>query len=245
MDWNVTLDLSKAQIFFTEYEWLGVGSVKAGFAINGQFITVHQFNHANIIDKVYMTTATLPLRYEIENIANTASSSSLKQICATVLSNGGYDRQPEVWSASRATLFTNIGTTFVPLAAVRLVAGRTDSVVTISHLNIATTTNNLFEWALLRNAAISGGTWVQNTPSQDTEYNVTATSLTNGTVVRRGYLAGSNQNNAATDIEIPVGFDHQIGRTNAEPPVSEIYCLAIRTISGTGDARGSLSSRCP
>jgi hypothetical protein len=250
-DWNVdsmnglgpsriTLDLSKAQILFTEYEWLGVGSVKAGFAINGQFITAHQFNHANIIDKVYMTTATLPLRYEIENIANTASSSSLKQICATVLSNGGYDRHPEVWSASRATLFTNIGTTFVPLAAVRLVAGRTDSVVTISHLNIATTTNNLFEYALLRDPTITGGSWVQNTPSQDTEYNVTATSLTGGTVVRRGYLAGSNQNNAATDIGIPVGFDHQIGRTNAEPPVSEIYCLAIRTISGTGSAVGSI-----
>ena len=237
---RITLDLSKAQIFFTEYEWLGVGSVKAGFAINGQFITVHQFNHANIINKVYMTTATLPLRYEIENIANTTSSSSLKQICATVLSNGGYDRHPEIWSASRATLFQNIGTSFVPLAAVRLVAGRTDSVVTIAHLNIATTTNNLFEWALLRNPSVSGGSWVQNTPSQDTEYNVTATSLTGGTVVRRGYLAGSNQNNAATDIEIPVGFDHQIGRTNADTPVSDIYCLSIRTISGTGDAVGSI-----
>jgi len=237
---RITLDLSKAQIFFTEYEWLGVGSVKAGFAINGQFITVHQFNHANIINKVYMTTATLPLRYEIENIANTTSSSSLKQICATVLSNGGYDRHPEIWSASRATLFQNIGTSFAPLAAVRLVAGRMDSVVTIAHLNIATTTNNLFEWALLRNPSITGGSWVQNTPSQDTEYNVTATSLTGGTVVRRGYLAGSNQNNAATDIEIPVGFDHQIGRTNADTPVSDIYCLAIRTISGTGDAVGSI-----
>ena len=237
---RITLDLSKAQIFFTEYEWLGVGSVKAGFAINGQFITVHQFNHANIINKVYMTTATLPLRYEIENIANTTSSSSLKQICATVISNGGYDRHPEIWSASRATLFQNIGTSFAPLAAVRLVAGRMDSVVTIAHLNIATTTNNLFEWALLRNPSITGGSWVQNTPSQDTEYNVTATSLTGGTVVRRGYLAGSNQNNAATDIEIPVGFDHQIGRTNADTPVSDIYCLAIRTISGTGDAVGSI-----
>ena len=237
---RITLDLSKAQIFFTEYEWLGVGSVKAGFAINGQFITVHQFNHANIINKVYMTTATLPLRYEIENIANTTSSSSLKQICTTVISNGGYDRHPEIWSASRATLFQNIGTSFAPLAAVRLVAGRMDSVVTIAHLNIATTTNNLFEWALLRNPSITGGSWVQNTPSQDTEYNVTATSLTGGTVVRRGYLAGSNQNNAATDIEIPVGFDHQIGRTNADTPVSDIYCLAIRTISGTGDAVGSI-----
>jgi hypothetical protein len=234
------LDLSKAQILFLEFEWLGVGSVKAGFAINGQFITAHQFNHANVIEKVYMTTATLPLRYEIENIANTSSPSSFRQICTTVLSNGGYDRHPEIWSASRATLFTNIGTSFAPLAAVRLVAGRMDSVVTIAHLNIATTTNNLFEWALLRNPSITGGSWIQNTPSQDTEYNVTATSLTGGIVVRRGYLAGSNQNNAATDIEIPVGFDHQIGRTNADTPVSDIYCLAIRTISGTGDAVGSI-----
>jgi hypothetical protein len=234
------LDLTKAQILFMEFEWLGVGSAKVGFAVNGQFITVHQFNHANIIDKVYMTTATLPLRYEIENIAATASSSAMKQICATVLSNGGYDRKPEVWSASRNTLFQNVGTTFVPLAAVRLKAGRMDSVVQIARVNIATTSNNLFEWALLRNPAITGGTWVENTPTQDTEYNITATSLTNGIVVRRGFLAGSNQNNAATDLEIENSFDLQLGRTNSDTPVSDIYCLAIRTVSSTGDAVGSI-----
>jgi hypothetical protein len=251
LDWNIDsmnglgpsrlhLDLTKAQILFMEFEWLGVGSAKVGFAVNGQFITVHQFNHANLIDKVYMTTATLPLRYEIENIASTASSSAMKQICVTVLSNGGYDRKPEVWSASRNTLFTNIGTSFVPLAAVRLKAGRMDSVVQIARINVATVTNNLFEYALLRNPEITGGTWTENTPTQDTEYNITATSLTGGTVVRRGFLAGSNQNNAAADLEIENSFDLQLGRTNADSPVSDIYCLAIRTISGTGDAVGSI-----
>jgi hypothetical protein len=237
---RVNLNLTKAQIFFMEFEWLGVGSVKAGFAINGQFITAHQFNHSNIINTVYMTTATLPLRYEIENTASTTSSSSLKQICATVLSNGGYDRKPEVWSASRNTLFQSIGTSFVPLAAVRLKSGRMDSVVQIARINVATVTNNLFEYALLRNPSITGGTWVENTPTQDTEYNVTATSLTGGTVVRRGFLAGSNQNNAATDLEIENSFDLQLGRTNSDTPVSDIYCLAIRTISSTGDAVGSI-----
>jgi len=237
---RVTLDLTKAQIFFMEFEWLGVGSVKAGFAINGQFITVHQFNHANFINKVYMTTATLPLRYEIENIAATASSSSFKQICVSVMSNGGYDRKPEVWSASRNTLFQNVGTSFVPLAAVRLKEGRMDSVVQIARLNIATTSNNLFEYALLRNPSIPDGSWVENTPTQDTEYNVTATSLTGGTVVRRGFLAGSNQNNAATDLEIDNSFDLQLGRTNSDTPVSDVYCLAIRTLTSTGDAVGSI-----
>ena len=237
---RINIDLTKAQIFFMEYEWLGVGSVKAGFAINGQFITAHQFNHANIIDKVYMTTATLPLRYEIENIAATSSASSMKQICATVLSNGGYDRKPEVWSASRNTLFQNIGTSFVPLAAVRLKATRMDSVVQIARINIATTSNNLFEYALIRNPEITGGTWVENTPTQDTEYNITATSMTGGTIVRRGFLAGSNQNNAATDLEIENSFDLQLGRTNSDTPVSDVYCLAIRTLTSTGDAVGSI-----
>lgn len=237
---RTTLDLTKAQILFSEYEWLGVGSVKVGFAVNGQFITCHQFNHSNIIDSVYMTTATLPLRYEIENTANTSGSSAMKQICATVLSNGGYDRQPEVWSASRTTVFQNVGTTFVPLAAVRLTSGRMDSVVMISNLNIATTSNNLFEWAVMRNPTITGGSWVQNTATQDTEYNITATSMDGGTIVRRGYLAGSNQNNAATEVTIPSSFDMQLGRTNSDTPVSDIYCLAIRTISSTGDAIGSI-----
>jgi len=208
---RLVLNLTKAQILFMEFEWLGVGSVKVGFAINGQFITVHQFNHANILDKVYMTTATLPIRYEIENTAATSTTSTLRQICATVLSNGGYDRKPEVWSASRATLFQNVGTTFVPL-----------------------------EYALFRNPTLTGGTWIQNTPTQDTEYNVTATAMDGGTIVRRGFLAGSNQNNAATDLEIDNGFDLQLGRTNADSPVSDVYCLGIRTVSSTGDAIGSI-----
>jgi hypothetical protein len=77
-DWNVerllgdgktdhTLDLSKAQIMFIEVEWLGVGSARVGFMFNGVPIVVHRFDHANIVEGVYMTTACLPVRYEIEN----------------------------------------------------------------------------------------------------------------------------------------------------------------------------------
>jgi hypothetical protein len=76
------LNLDKAQIFFTDVEWLGVGSVRAGFVIDGELIIAHQFNHANLESNVYMTTATLPVRYEIENIGITTSSSNLKQICS-------------------------------------------------------------------------------------------------------------------------------------------------------------------
>jgi hypothetical protein len=45
---GLTLDVSKAQIWWTDVEWLGVGSVRCGFVINGQFIVCHIFHHANI-----------------------------------------------------------------------------------------------------------------------------------------------------------------------------------------------------
>jgi len=88
---GLTLDLTKAQILWMDLEWLGVGSVRVGFVINGQFIVCHTFNHANIIASTYITTASLPLRYEIFNTAETSGASTLKQICSSVISEGGYE----------------------------------------------------------------------------------------------------------------------------------------------------------
>jgi hypothetical protein len=62
---GITLDITKSQILWMDFEWLGVGSVRCGFVINGQFIVCHTFNNANEQTKVYMTTAILPIRYEI------------------------------------------------------------------------------------------------------------------------------------------------------------------------------------
>ena len=56
---GLTLDLTAPQIYWNDIEWLGVGSVRCGFVINGQFIVCHIFHHANILSKVYMTTACL------------------------------------------------------------------------------------------------------------------------------------------------------------------------------------------
>jgi hypothetical protein len=81
-----TLDLTKAQILFSDIEWLGVGSVRCGFVIDGQLIHCHSFHHANFITSTYISTASLPVRYEIKNTDVTASNSVLKQICTSVIS---------------------------------------------------------------------------------------------------------------------------------------------------------------
>src|SRR6056300_783741 len=61
-----TLDPTKASIMFTDYEWLGMGSVRVGFVIDGKFIVAHTFLNANNLTTVYMQTANLPIRYELE-----------------------------------------------------------------------------------------------------------------------------------------------------------------------------------
>lgn len=86
---GVVLDTSKSLIYGFQLEWLGVGSVWAFVVSNGNIYYVHRFDNDNIFTSTYMTTASLPLRYECSNIGITASSTDMCQICAQVSSEGG------------------------------------------------------------------------------------------------------------------------------------------------------------
>ena len=88
---GVTADWSKTHIFTIDLEWLGVGQVRMGIVIEGQLITVHTFTNANTETTTYMTTANLPVRYEITNTGTAAAPSTLKQICSQVTTEGGSD----------------------------------------------------------------------------------------------------------------------------------------------------------
>lgn len=101
-DWNIdamdgvgasgfTLDATKAQIFLMDLEWLGVGSVACALVINRSVHYVHRFDNANISTTTYMTTANLPVRYEITNTAAVAAAATLKQVCCVVVSEGGQE----------------------------------------------------------------------------------------------------------------------------------------------------------
>jgi hypothetical protein len=239
---DLVLDLTKVQIMFTEYEWLGAGSIRVGFIINGVPITVHRFDHANIIDTVYMTTATLPVRFEIENTGVTASSSTFKQICVTIISNGGYDRRTIPHIVSRPTA-TTVGTDPEPIVSIRMAAGRTDSVIIPSNIAAIPTTSDTYIIRMYKNATIVGGTWSLE-PSGNVERNTTATSMSGGTIVGEYYVAGTNQATANLDITDVANFQMQLGRSNASTvggAVSDTFTVSAQVLSGTGDLIGSLS----
>lgn len=226
-----TLDLTKAQIFWTDIEWLGVGSVRCGFIINGKYVICHTFHNANINDAVYMTTANLPVRYEIENTAATASSSYMKAICSTVITEGGYERKVQP-SLIRMTDVTSVGTSFEPLITVRLASDRLDAIVLPNKYSAQPNTNNLFEIALIKNATLTGASY-DTTTFENFDYDITATALTGGTIIHSDYLGSSNQASPQLDVNGSYNWALQLGRTLAG--VSDTLTVAARVTSGTGD----------
>jgi hypothetical protein len=250
-DWNgdklngtgpsgITLDTTKAQILFMDFEWLGVGNVRCGFVINGQYVICHTFQNANVISNVYMTTAILPIRYEIENTGATASSSNMKQICSSVMSEGGYNQVVSESVARRTTQLATIGTTFLPLVSIRLKSTRLGAVVLPQRVNVLPVTNQNYEVALVKNPTLTAATWV-TTDFENVEYDVSASATTGGTIVQNDYITSSSQGRAVLSAPTGYNFDLQIGASIAG--VSDIYTVVVRTVSGatTGDAFGSLS----
>ena len=235
---GITLDTTKAQILFADFEWLGVGSVRVGFVIDGQYITAHTFDNANEVTSVYMQTATLPLRIEIENTAATASSSSMKQICSTVLSEGGYEQTSVERVARRTTTLTGVGTSFVPLVSIRLASDSLGAVILPKQVRVLPIANGEYEIALVRNATLTGASY-DTTTFASVDFDVTATAMSGGDIVLNEYATASNQAGAQAQNDLLYNFDMQLGATIAG--TSDVYTVAVRVLSGTGSAIGSLA----
>ena len=240
-DSGFTLDLTKAQIFWEDFEWLGVGAVRCGFVIDGQLITCHTFKNANNLDSVYMTTAILPVRYEITN-TGASSIATLKQICSTVISEGGYEKKVALNVARQTTATSSITTSFVPLVSIRLASGRTGAVVIPDGYSVlCTTTPASYEVVLLKNPEFSVAPTYGASSSANVEYATdgTLSTVTDAMIVEQTFTAASNQSNASTVFAGDYNWDLQLGATIGG--TSDVYTLAVRTISGTDDFIGSLS----
>jgi hypothetical protein len=238
-DSGYTLDLTKAQIFWEDFEWLGVGSVRCGFVINGETIICHTFQNANNLTSVYMTTAILPVRYEITN-TGASNVATLKQICSTVISEGGYEKKVATDVVRMTTENTNIGINFVPLMSIRLASGRTGAVVIPDGYSVLPTATSAvtFEVAMIKNATLTGASWVASS-SSNVEQDLSATALTGGTVIFSSYVVASMQSSAPIANGSDYNWDLQLGATLAG--VSDTYTIAVRALTGTHNAIGTMS----
>ena len=186
------LDMTKSQIFWSDFEWLGVGTVRCGFVINGELVIAHKFHHANLGKSTYMTTACLPIRYEIFNTGLTTSNSTMKQICSVVISEGGYNQVTITRSISNAITGKTLpsGGVKTPMISLRLRSGRTDAIVLPSTVTMYGFQNTPFKIYLMKDVTLTSPSWSTTDTTSSVEYDLSATALTNGVVVHEQVFSG-------------------------------------------------------
>jgi hypothetical protein len=234
---GITLDVSHAQIFWSDVEWLGVGSVRCGFVINGQFIVCHIFHHANILDKVYMTTASLPVRYEL---TSTGAAGTMRAICSTVISEGGYSNRSQSRAIGTSLTGKNLSqAAYRPLVCIRLKSANIDSIVVPTKFDLYGLQQAAFSYRIILNPTLTDASWTSAGDNSSVEYDLSATALTGGTVIDQGIFVGSNKGGTASVSSSDVDFSNQLGRTIAG--VSDIWCLAAIATTNNDDAVASVT----
>lgn len=257
-DWNVdkldgtgpsgiTLDLTKAQILWMDIEWLGLGTVRIGFVINGQMVHCHSFHHANFITSTYITTASLPLRYEITNTGVTTSSSTLKQVCSTVISEGGYELyglQQAVGTPITAPYTLTVAGTFYPIISIRLKStpDRLDAIVILTALSLMGVNNGIsYNWQVRASGTTTGGTWTSAGDDSAVEYKLNGTGITGGRILASGFFNSANQGSPSIDILKEALFKFQLERNGlTETPYELTLVVAASPISSSEEVYAAL-----
>jgi hypothetical protein len=236
---QVTLDISKAQIAFIDIEWLGLGTVRCGFVIDGQLIHTHSFHHANLIDSTYMTTASLPCRYEIKNTAATSSNSTLKQVCSSVVSEGGYELRGDQWGVGTPVQTPkSLATagTYYPIVSLQLKSTNLDAIAILTAISLLGINSNpcSIAWRVVRGGTLTSPSWTPSSGSGSVEYDLAATGISDGQVLAQGYVAIQNQSSQTIDILKEALFKFQLqrnGLTGTPEPITLAISASVNTVS--------------
>jgi hypothetical protein len=232
----ITLDVTKAQIFWIDIEWLGVGSVRTGFIINGTYIIAHVFHHANISSTTYMQTACLPVRYELINTTN-GTGGTMKQICSTVISEGGYDAFTPVLHVGLnnylKTVDSAVSRSDKPLVSIRLKSNRLNSIVLPCQMSIISTSADNIIYKILLNADVSGAVWKSAGSDSSVEYDISGVSLIGGSQLNAGYIKSQTTLNLTSRND----FNLQLGKyfsSNAYSYTSDVVTIATSLVNNNG-----------
>jgi hypothetical protein len=204
---GITLDFSKSQIPFVDFEWLGVGRVRFGWFVDGLPVYCHEVLNTNSLNVVYMSNPNLPVRASIDN-DGTGAADTFEQVCTTVISEGGI--QP-----NGALRFDNIGET----AAVDIAAATPGVIYAVCGIRLKPAylsadvrevfasliensgANNPFVWRIHLNPTITAALTYTDVPNSAIQFGVgDGTTPANnvitaaGTVVAGGYQARQDAN---------------------------------------------------
>lgn len=224
---GVTLDVTKAQLFKIDFQWLSIGRVRFFFEIAGRTILVHQLNLSNVLDTPYMATANLPVRYEIFNTATTGIPSTLKAICASVQTEGGQDTTGILRAASNGTTtktVTNVPTAVLSIRLKSTFGGQVNRGST-AFLGLEIVADSNVYWELVRNSTLAVPVWNSVGANSIMEQDTASVTAVGGEVVVAGYSTGGS---GSTSVISNVAFTEEDFRLTLDPAGAVSDILTVR-----------------
>jgi hypothetical protein len=239
---GITLDVTKANIYNIDFQWLGAGEVRFGVNINGILYYVHQINNANSLTTVYMKSAWLPVRYEVVNVGAVVSSNYMKQICSFVGSEGGVEAEGEIYAAgTTSTVTAATGATFTPLISIKLgyqlngVLFRGEAYLHTVDVASSSTGTNVCQFAIFQNPTLTGSSFVaagnNTTGNASAMFVDTSSTAMSGGITKLVTYQGGTTNKTITLLD---DFDMQ---------PNTVYTLAARGIGGSANTVGGMNWR--
>ena len=237
---GITMDWDLPQIMGCSFEWLGVGSIWMFVFVDALAVPVHRFDYANETGStgVYMSSPNHSIRYEVRS---TGGTKTIKQICSSVMSEGGFDPSGVTRSVDNVITPVVCGTTTEGILFFRLNSARPCTTVEIDGISILNTTNNAsnYRWSIIRNPTIAGTAPTYSNVSNsaiDFAPGAGNNTLTNGQVFLSGYNAGS-----IASLQVPVRTILNAGISIAG--TQDVFALAVQTFSGTDSFVGAFNLR--
>ncbi len=239
---GLNLDFTKTQLFVIDMEWLGVGRIRFGFYAYGRIQYCHQVTNINILTEPYTNSINLPICYSIHSTTGVATANTFTQICATVVSEGGYSPLGRPFSISSGDTSVSVANAEVPILFLR--GGSANyyhqNIIPTSVTTISSSSND-FMWFRLRlysdgDSPVTGAiTWTDvNTDYSVCQYSATYTGtfqISNSFLVDQNYFfgRGTNSFNPLSDV-----FSNQILQVTANSSnVSDILVLTCYKVGSS------------
>jgi len=251
------IDISKTQLVYMDFQWLGVGRVRCGFVHNGQIILAHEYYHSNVLQNIYLSSPNLPVRCEVRNTGTTTGGSS-DQVCASVMSEGGYAENGLDWAITSPAVRETItpGGTRFPLMAIRLknTFGTLPNRITVrpNTLGIFAQSNACYYELIKLSSAtqltttLNSGvlTWTSADSSSGVEYCTNAEAITGAVdIFAAGIVTAGSSPNSLTPVAS--GGLTQAKKNalyqNIDSTDSEVFVVSVKTVETASNTKTNVA----
>jgi hypothetical protein len=235
---GITINSALAQIFYCDLEWLGVGRVRVGFVINGLVYYAHEFlNTNNGLSTVYMSTASLPIRYEQRTVGVVADTETMDCICSAVASEGGHNIKAPIFAISNKETLVSVTNVKRPILSIRVGQYFPASGTVLNRSVVEPLSTAIFSedapvyYEVLLNPTLGGESWKAfDIVNSGVQYDVSATGSVGGTVIDAGYVATTNQSKGTALNLLETNL---ILALNIEGTVGDILTISAVRIGST------------